>query len=364
MTVMLAERPAAAVRVPTSEKLDYCRALAASGLLPAQYRQQPANLLYAVEFADSLGLHPMVAITGVHVIEGKPSASSALISALVRRAGHKLRVRGDATRAVAQVIRADDPEYVFEVVFTMDDADRAGLLGKKVWKQYPASMLKARAISAVARDACEEALFGVHYTPEELGADVDDEGNPVGETGFVRQQPQVQDAWQQATPAPAAEPVQKTPRETAMQPAADVPQESTTPAGRDYLAEAYAAPDAATVRRIWQDAKAEGAVPEYLAQIAEVGREKAFIEANPPEALQTAATPQAPAPGPETLPGAPDSRADAVTALYAAGEACGMSQVETRQVLAQETRHTVADATPAELARVTADLRAAAGGAR
>jgi hypothetical protein len=161
------------------EKMQYAKALAESGMLPSQYRKQPANLLYALEYAESLGLHPMAAITGIHVIEGKPSASSALISALVRRAGHKLRVRGNDQEAVAQIVRADDPDYTFEVRWTMARAEQAGLARKQVWKNYPAAMLKARAITEVARDACEEALSGMHYTPEELGANVDAEGVPV-----------------------------------------------------------------------------------------------------------------------------------------------------------------------------------------
>jgi hypothetical protein len=157
-------------------KIAYARALAESGLLPAAYRRNPANILWAVEYGEMLGLSSMAAITGVHVIEGKPTASAGLISALVRRAGHKLRVHGDSTSATCQIIRADDPRYTFEVTFTLDDAKAAGLIGKDVWKKYAASMLKARAITQCARDACEEALFGLHYTPEELGADVDEDG--------------------------------------------------------------------------------------------------------------------------------------------------------------------------------------------
>lgn len=184
------------------EKMQYARALAESGMLPSQYRKQPANLLYALEYAESLGLHPMAAITGIHVIEGKPSASSALISALVRRAGHKLRVRGNDQEAVAQIIRADDPDFTFEARWTMARAEQAGLARKPVWKNYPAAMLKARAITEVARDACEEALSGMHYTPEELGANVDAEGVPVdAEVQQLRRvQPGEADAW--ATPGP------------------------------------------------------------------------------------------------------------------------------------------------------------------
>jgi hypothetical protein len=53
----------------------------------------------------------------------------------------------------------------------MDRAKAANLTGKGNWRTYPAAMLKARAITEVARDACPEALFGVAYTAEELGSD-------------------------------------------------------------------------------------------------------------------------------------------------------------------------------------------------
>ena len=162
-------------------KLQYAHELAESGLLPRHYQQRPANILWAMEYGEMLGLAPMAAITGVHVIEGKPTASAGLISALVRRAGHKLRVSGDSQKANCQIVRADDPGYTFEVTFTIEDARAANLTGKDVWKKYASSMLKARAITQCARDACEEALFGLHYTPEELGAEVDEDGIVVAE---------------------------------------------------------------------------------------------------------------------------------------------------------------------------------------
>lgn len=180
MTAEVALRqPAAPVRMAVPDKLTYARALAASGMLPRQYQGNPANLLYAVEYAEMLGAHPLTAVTGIFVIDGKPSASAALISALVRRAGHKLRVTGDSKRATAQIIRADDPEFTFEVTFTIEDAKQAGLTSKGVWKSYPAAMLKARAVTQCARDACEDALSGLHYTAEELGAEVNEDGIPT-----------------------------------------------------------------------------------------------------------------------------------------------------------------------------------------
>ncbi|MEU8682957.1 hypothetical protein [Streptomyces sp. NPDC048611] len=160
----------------------YAEELANAQLLPGQYRRQPANVLYAMEYGRTLGITPIAAITGIHVVEGKPTASAALISGLVRRAGHKLRVRGNDKEAWAQIIRSDDPDYDgYQVTWTMDRARQAGLANKSVWKQYPAAMLKARAITEVARDACEEVLFGLHYTPEELGENVNEDGVPVSE---------------------------------------------------------------------------------------------------------------------------------------------------------------------------------------
>lgn len=217
-------------------KLQYAQELANSGLLPAAFRRQPGNVLYAVEYGEMLGLPPMAAITGIHVIEGKPTASAGLISGLIRRAGHKLRVKGNAQWATCQIIRSDDPDYVFEVTWTLrkgkdghPSAEEAGLLGKTVWKNYPASMLKSRAITQCARDACEEALYGLHYTAEELGAEVDEEGNIIGQV--VNE------------PAP---PVRQAPAPTA-------------PEGWDTdkaLAAAPDAPDLEACRQMWRDASA------------------------------------------------------------------------------------------------------------
>lgn len=172
---------ALAVASPTEmdSMLRFAKALADGNLLPKSYQRNPANILWAMEYARTLNITPIAAMAGVHVIDGKPSASSALISALVRRAGHKLRVTFKNGVATATIVRADDPDFTFISEWAIDRAKVAGLTGKQVWKNYPEAMLKARAITEAARDACQEALFGLLYTPEELGATVDAEGNPI-----------------------------------------------------------------------------------------------------------------------------------------------------------------------------------------
>lgn len=175
MTDIVKHQPQTAL----TERMEFARALSTASLLPRAYQQNPGNVLLAMELGDALGIRPIQAINAVHVIEGRPSASADLIASLVRKAGHKLRISGDDTAATAQIIRADDPEFTYEATWTLDRAKAAGLTGKGVWKSYPAAMLKARAITEVARMGASDSLYGVVYTPEELGADTTADGAPV-----------------------------------------------------------------------------------------------------------------------------------------------------------------------------------------
>lgn len=187
------------MRAPSANRMiasiQYARMLAASGLLPREYRNAPANVLYAVEYGAMLNLPPIAAITGINIIEGKPTASAGLISSLVRRAGHRLRVGFDEQTMTgwATINRADDPDFTFRCEWNLDRAVTAELCSLKdgkpyaidskgrslPWRKFYPSMTKRRAITEVARDACEEVLYGVHYTPEEMTAETDDDGNVI-----------------------------------------------------------------------------------------------------------------------------------------------------------------------------------------
>lgn len=212
-----------------------------NGSLPAAYRGNPAALAFAVEYAKALDVSPITAVTGIHNIDGKPSASAGLISALIRRAGHKLRVGVEGNiddltlRAWATIHRADDPDHEYRVEWDLYDAERADLLqfrdgkifarterGKPTqWEKGPRAMLKARAITEVAREAAEDVLLGVHYTPEELGAEVDEGGDPVVTVTRLPDPPQP------APPSPAGPAKDGAPEEKT------TPQKGTQPPGED-----------------------------------------------------------------------------------------------------------------------------------
>lgn len=138
-----------------------------------------------------LGYGPFRSLEAFHVIEGKPSETAAEISARIKASAkyryehywiNAARDRLDPVKdpssstfgCVIVVKELQDGEWVPQepVVFTLDDAKTAGLLGKDNWRKYARDMLFARAISAAGRQHCADLFGGPAYTPDDLGADV------------------------------------------------------------------------------------------------------------------------------------------------------------------------------------------------
>ena len=166
----------------------------------------PANVMIAVGLGQSMGLSPAESLYRISVIKGKPSASAELIASNVRRAGHRLRVRGDETTCTATIIRADDPDYEFSVTRDLAWAQRMGLANENNYKRQPGTMLQWRAITAVARLACPEALYGVAYTPDEITDEQDkipQQSRPTG-LAAVRAAVHQTDAGASEPPEPTA----------------------------------------------------------------------------------------------------------------------------------------------------------------
>jgi hypothetical protein len=170
------------------EDLQWARAVAQAGIVPAAYKNRPGNLIVAAQLGRALGIHPMIAVNQIYVVDGKPSTSALLISALIRKAGHKIRYEGNTKYATVTIIRHDDPDFEFKVTWELKknsngnpSGEEAGLLQKDNWKKYPAGMLASRALTQCGRVACPEALLGVAHTTEELNPDLgtDEHGGSI-----------------------------------------------------------------------------------------------------------------------------------------------------------------------------------------
>ena len=188
------------------ERADYIARLAPSTILPTAYRGNAANAFVAAETGAALGLEPLQALASIAVINGRATLSSDLMAAVIRRAGHTLRIVENSPESVtATLIRADDRKFEFTVTWDKDKAVKAGLWGQRgPWSQYPTQMLRARAITEVARQGASEALMGMIYSPEDFGATITESGEVI-EAGIVDEAP-AQRATPAAKPTQAAKP--------------------------------------------------------------------------------------------------------------------------------------------------------------
>lgn len=126
-----------------------------------------------------MGIGAFSSMAGIHVIKGKPSIGAGLMAAAVKRSGkYDYRVRKhSSTECVIEFFEQGESCGVSE--FTIEDAKQAGLTGNDNWKRAPKNMLFARALSNGVRWYAPDVFDVSTYVPEELGAEVDDEGNVV-----------------------------------------------------------------------------------------------------------------------------------------------------------------------------------------
>lgn len=184
------------------DRLQHAQAVAQSSLIPDGYRNQPANILWAMDLADALNIPFPQVMQTMAVMRGRMTMSADLMAAVVRRAGHKLRVRERGMAVTAALIRQDDPDYEFTATWDEAKARQAGLWGQRgPWTQYPAQMLRSRAITEVCRQGASDALAGTIYSPDELELTGGDANTAGAEPDAARHASAAAAASAQADPA-------------------------------------------------------------------------------------------------------------------------------------------------------------------
>lgn len=157
------------------EKL--ARACAQSGYF--KDASDAAKAYVKVVAGAELGIGPVQAMTGIHIVQGKPTLAAHLIGALIKRSGrydYRIRKHGEDC---CQIEFFEGGQSVGFSEFSMEDAKKAGLASKDVWKSYPRNMLFSRALSNGARWYCPDVFGGSVYTPDELDAAIDGESGEI-----------------------------------------------------------------------------------------------------------------------------------------------------------------------------------------
>ncbi len=158
------------------EAQKYANIIANSGICPEGFRGRPNDVLIVLQLGSELGLKPMQALRSLGSINGMPFAYGDGLLALVKRHAQFKDMKEwfegafeDGTLTAFCTMTRNGQEPVTQR-FSMEDAKRAGLWGKKgPWTQYPRRMLQHRARGFAAKDAFPDAIFGLMSEDEARG---------------------------------------------------------------------------------------------------------------------------------------------------------------------------------------------------
>lgn len=141
--------------------------LSKSNLLPPDLRGKAAEVFVTVLAGLELGMPPMAALRGIHVIKGKPVlAADAMVGVVLGRGVAKyFRCLAETDTEVTYETHRDGSPEPQRCTWSMADAKRAGLDGDN-WRKYPRAMLKARCKSMLARDVYPDVLAGCYDETE------------------------------------------------------------------------------------------------------------------------------------------------------------------------------------------------------
>jgi hypothetical protein len=184
-----------------TEAMEYAEIISKSSICPKAMQNKPGDVLVAVQMGSECGMKPLQAIQNIAVINGRPTVWGDAMLALVRSSGLLKQisetVTDDGAIATCAVIRKGDPQAVSRS-FSLDDAKKAGLLGKQgPWQQYTSRMLQLRARSFALRDVFPDVLAGLYMREEAMDIPQERDVTPVAD---------LQAALTKQAPAPAPTP--------------------------------------------------------------------------------------------------------------------------------------------------------------
>lgn len=150
--------------------------LAASDLVPQQFRGNVANCVIALNIASRLGADPFAVLQSLYIVHGRPSWSAQFLVAMVNASGRftplqfKMTGQGDDLTCVAYAKDKETGDPVEGPPISIRMAKEEGWHGKNgsKWQTMPDLMLRYRAGAFFARIYAPDLCLGMRTMEEEV----------------------------------------------------------------------------------------------------------------------------------------------------------------------------------------------------
>lgn len=151
------------VKSSLTEIMSIGKAFAESGMFPDI--KTAAQAVVKIQAGAEMGIPPFAAMSGIHIIQGKPTVGAGLMAANVKGSGkYDYRVV-ESTDKICSIDFYQGKEKIGNSTFTEADAKKAGT---KNLDKFPKNMLFARAISNGVKWYTPDVFSGPVYVPEEM----------------------------------------------------------------------------------------------------------------------------------------------------------------------------------------------------
>lgn len=150
-------------QLPIQEIMSIGKAFAESGMFPDT--RQAAQAIVKIQAGQEMGIAPFAAMTGIHIIQGRPTVGAGLIASKIKASGKYDYTVKEHNDKICSIDFLQGPKVLGNSTFTIAEAQKAGT---KNLDKFPKNMLFARAISNGVKWFCPDVFTGPVYTPEEM----------------------------------------------------------------------------------------------------------------------------------------------------------------------------------------------------
>lgn len=195
-------------KMPFSEIAQMGAVFAESGMFVDA--KSAAQAIVKIQAGQEIGVPPFAAMSGIHIIKGKPTIGAGLMAATVKGNGKYDYKVVEQNEKTCSIDFYQGKEKIGNSTFTIEEAKKAGTQNLD---RFPKNMLFARAISNGIKWYCPDVFNGPVYVPEEMEqvteeatyTVVDDKANAIAEMLNAKSEDEIKSIWakhKQFTKAP------------------------------------------------------------------------------------------------------------------------------------------------------------------